>query len=301
MESSANNIKIGAVLVLYNPDAIVVANCIQSLSTQVWRICIVDNSSADNSEKLLSHNNIIDYIPMYKNIGIAAAQNVGIKHLIDNGCDYILLTDQDSIIPQEAVRMLLTTYTDLKAQGIDVGGTGSYAYNKQTNKPYPYGVNFIREQGEKKAEGERVVQVSFLMNSISLFPVSFFHETGLMCEPLFIDGVDSEICWRATHLHGKQFFINENVKIMHLLGLGSRNMSTHTISITPPYRFFYQMRNYLWLSRCKYVPRKWIIYNGIKYLMKLVYYPLFMPPRIQYINNMYKGVIAGLNSKPKEL
>lgn len=75
-------------MVLYNPD-FEVTKALSSLASQVDQICVVDNSPSDHSEVLGGYESV-EYKPLLKNVGIAAAQNIGIRHFIDLGYDFVL-------------------------------------------------------------------------------------------------------------------------------------------------------------------------------------------------------------------
>lgn len=45
-------VKVGVVMVLYNPDFEVTKKALSSLASQVDQICVVDNSPSDHSEVL---------------------------------------------------------------------------------------------------------------------------------------------------------------------------------------------------------------------------------------------------------
>lgn len=287
--------KTGAVIVTYNiEDYNEFCKNLDSLAAQVSSVCIVDNSASDNGHIYKEYTNV-KYIPLLKNVGIAAAQNTGIQNFIDSGYDYIVFSDQDSRVPPHAIEQLVHTYLQLEEKGYKPGSVGSRAYNKQTQQPYPHSINFIKDF--TLSNGDAITEVTYTMNSISLISIKHFKQFGLMDEGLFIDGVDSEWCWRAGTEGGVRFYVNENVHIMHLLGLGNKTIGNRSFAITPPYRMFYQYRNYLWLSRRKYTPWKWIIHNGIKYLAKIFYYGIFSKDRVTYLRNILKGINKGLKQQ----
>ena len=279
--------KVIAIVVLYNDNTEEVASNVKRIAAQVDKVCLVDNSSIACPERFADIENAV-YLPQYQNKGIAAAQNIGLQYAIKQGADYVLFSDPDSQIPDQAVATLSNTYQRMAAKGYPVGGVGSTAYNRSTGSPYPLQSNLIQ-----RLLDEHVTEVTFLMNSISLIPTTLFSQVGLMDESLFIDGIDSEWCWRGAHRLGLRFFLDDNLHIMHQLGLGTRIIAGKERSITPPARFYYQFRNYLWLCRRDYVPRKWLLENGRKYIIKAVYYPIMASPRWSYLKNICKGIAAG--------
>lgn len=141
------------------------------------------------------------------NIGIAAAQNYGVRYAIENNFDYLFFLDQDSISPANIINELLLQYDYLCSNFMTVGAIGPRAFNRCENKEYRGNV----KKG-KKINNE-ITEVSELISSASLIAISNFEKVGLMDETLFIDGVDHEWCWRANLRMGGRFFYSRNYKI----------------------------------------------------------------------------------------
>lgn len=281
--------KVAAIIVLYNPDEDGLLQLVNAVLQQADCLCLVDNATCHSASEI--QNERVCYLNMGCNKGIAEAQNEAIRHILLKGnFDYILFGDQDSMIPSGAVKRLQQTFSALEEKGVKVGAVASKAYNKQTGTPYPY-----EPGGANQSVEANVVEVSYAMNSISLFRTEYFRTVGLMDETLFIDGVDSEICWRGT-LQGYRFFVDERVRIAHQLGLGCKTILGRELSISSPKRMFFQYRNYFILCRRKYTPVVWKRHNGCKYIIKLFFYPLFVSPRWEYINNMARGIWAGVRN-----
>lgn len=283
--------KITAIVVLYNDNTEEAANNIRMIARQVDKVYLVDNSSDDYSVCFQHITNAV-YLPQYQNKGIAAAQNIGLKAAIDDKADFVLFADPDTEIKSHAVDQLLNTYNKLEHHQYYAGGIGSIARNKKTQQPYPLRSNLLQEIPEMD-----VKEVTYTMNSISLYPTRLFQEVGYMDEKLFIDGVDSEFCWRATARKGFRFFLDNHVIIDHMLGMGTQTIGGKERSITPPFRMYYQYRNFLWLARRPYTPKKWLCENGWRYLVKMIYYPLFKSPRGAYIKYIAKGIKDGIKNR----
>ena len=56
-------VKVGAVVVLYNPNFDVTKKTLSSLASQVDQICVVDNSPSDHSEVLSGYESV-EYKPI---------------------------------------------------------------------------------------------------------------------------------------------------------------------------------------------------------------------------------------------
>lgn len=279
--------KVICVLVLYNPNINLLSKVISAILPQVDLLWISDNSTRPLSLNLDDFP-CIKYKKMPGNIGIAAAQNYGIKYAIDNNFDYLFFLDQDSISPKNIINELLKQYHFLDSNSVIVGAVGPRAFNRCENKEYQGSV----KKGKKI--NDELTEVSELISSASLIAVSNFKKAGLMDEELFIDGVDHEWCWRANSKMNGRFFIVETVKLSHHLGEGDRYFLWKKVPIPTPFRTYYQFRNYFILLRRDYVPTYWKVSNGIKYAIKMFYYPLCISPRLLYLKKIWIGIRDGI-------
>ena len=280
--------KIGCILVLYNPDWHITNKSISSIIDQVSSIYILDNSKVCTLAKEYKNSEKIIYHEMGGNKGIAAAQNVGMEYYVKHRYDYILYLDQDSIVEPNMVSCLLRQYTYLKQLGKKVGGIGPRPFNRLENKEYRGCIK------KGKAITDKITEVTELISSATLVPISVIKEVGYMETQLFIDGVDHEWCWRASFFFNYHFYIDEEVKLSHQLGEGDRFFLFKRITIPTPFRTYYRYRNYFILIRRNYVPLYWKLSNGFKYFIKIFYYPMMVSPRLQYLKNILGGIKAGL-------
>lgn len=289
-------VKVGAVVVLYNPDFDVTKRALSSLASQVDQICVVDNSPSDHSEVLSGYESV-EYKPLLKNVGIAAAQNIGIRYFIDLGYDFVIFSDQDSIAPEKVVSKLLENCQALQKEGIKMGAVGTRAINRQSGMPYEDKSKMIaRFSKDTFVNSSDLTEYYSVISSISMISRISLIDVGGFDEYLFIDAVDHEWCWRAWHKSQRRSFVVEDAKISHQLGEGDKKVASRSIAIASPFRVYYQFRNYLWLCRRDYVPGYWKKKNGVKYLVKLFYFPICVAPRVVYLKRIVQGVIDGLTS-----
>lgn len=281
--------KIGCVLVLYNPNIILLSEVLDSVINQVDFIFLSDNSTKNNSLGSYFENyDKVIYSKMPTNIGIAAAQNVGVKYFINQEIyTHIIFLDQDSIMEPDLVFKLLNDLNSLCLLHANVGGIGARPINRASNKKYKASIN----KGNKI--NDEITEVNELISSSSLIPIENFKTVGLFDESLFIDGVDHEWCWRAKK-NKLKFYISERTLLSHQLGEGDRFFLIRSVAIPTPFRIYYQFRNYFILVKRDYVPVYWKLSIGFKYCIKVFYFPLFVKPRIKYLKNILKGIRDGL-------
>lgn len=286
--------KIGALVVLYEPEYSLVMKMLDALSDQVDILCLVDNSRTTHEEWFDSLASSI-YVPNNDNLGIAAAQNIGIRILMENGCSHILFSDQDSIASDNTVSSLYSAASELQNSGISLATVGTVAINRRIGKKIPkrsISKGYVKV-GERKFE-----EVDYVRCSMSLTPVKSLETVGMMDEKLFIDGVDSEWCWRASR-YGLRTFLVDDAVIYHSLGQSDRRIGNKEITIPSSTRMYYQYRNFFDLSSRPYVPFCWKFKNGVKYLLKIPYYTITCKNGIVNIRHIFKGIKAGINEKYK--
>ena len=290
IKNSGTKKTIGCILILYNPDIDLIKAVTHSVVGQVDAVFIADNSAVSHHSlfELLGENAI--YRKMTGNIGIAAAQNEGIQYFQKEGFTHLFFLDQDSILTPGLVQQLVKDLESLEKKNILVGGISARPYNRESEKKYQASVT------KGKSYSDSLTEIGEIMNSASLISVNNFEKVGLFDESLFIDGVDHEWCWRAKSKKSLRFFISEKTKLSHFLGEGDRFFLFRKVAIPTPFRAYYQYRNYFILVRRDYVPTYWKFKNGIKYFIKLIYYPLFIKPRKEFRTAIFKGIKDGINA-----
>lgn len=93
---------IAAVVIWYNPNLEFQQN-VETYAKFLPKIYIVDNSDGDNAD-LASRIPNAEYIANRKNLGIAAALNIGCDKAMADGFSHVMTMDQDSQWEDEAIR-----------------------------------------------------------------------------------------------------------------------------------------------------------------------------------------------------
>ncbi len=285
-----------AVIVTYNPNLELLVKVMLCLQEQVGRIIVVDNGS-ENISHIESGigNSPNKLIKLSENKGIAYAQNQGITYAESRRAQYVLLMDQDTLLPEGAVAALYDKCKDLEKHGFKVGAIGCAYRDRPDGK-----INTIWKADGRKvqkqdvnSETDELIGVDFVIASGSLVPVSTLKEVGLMEENLFIDLVDIEWGLRAKAC-GYQSYQSLAHVMSHTLGNGRLNVFRKTISLHSPIRNYYAVRNSIFLARRRYIASAWRIYFVKRIFSYLIVFGLFSSQKKERLNFMIRGLVDGL-------
>lgn len=176
--------KVCAGIVTYNPNVDLFLQCFESVKKQVDKVYIFDNGSKNRAElqKLLKNENVTT-IYNSMNVGIAKALNVLCKRARDDGYDWILTMDQDSICDDDMV-VALYNHTGIESVGI-VAPRVEFRVNGEVIH-------------ETRNQGHDIEEVKACITSGSLTRIAAWRKIGGFDEWMFIDHVDNEFC---THLY----------------------------------------------------------------------------------------------------
>ncbi|MCC8069842.1 MAG: glycosyltransferase family 2 protein [Ruminococcus sp.] len=284
---------IGAVVILYNPDFERLFKGLQALIPQVHKVILVDNSEIDNSERLKDLNLLcknVKYIPLLKNTGIAAAQNVGIRILHTLNYKYVLFSDQDSIAPNNMVKKLVYSL-DLLQKHIPILAIAPLGIDKDTGRRYVH-TEGIHLEDEK--DGVKYWEVESVMSSFSLVPLKRFEQVGLFNEDLFIDLVENSWGFKANHNFGLKSILLPDITFDHELGTTVKVLGK-SLNISSPIRFYYQVRNVLWESKQPYSYMRWLRRAKKMLLPRTLFLLVFTKKRFSYLKYAVKGLIDGIS------
>lgn len=195
---------IAAGIVTYNPDLQRLTENVNAVLPQVDCLIIVDNASknVEQIKKTFGEDNKIRIIENDENKGIATALNQILQASVEEGAEWSLTLDGDSVVPEnmieqyekyldvENVAMIVPVIQDRKMQLIDVEeDTLTNAYDF----------------------------VDTAITSGTLMKNSIWQQLHGFEDKLFIDYVDFDYCMRVK-IAGYQILRVNSVKLLHELG-----------------------------------------------------------------------------------
>ncbi|MDN5114343.1 glycosyltransferase family 2 protein [Aliarcobacter butzleri] len=283
--------KIYSILVAYNPDLDELNQAVNRLKKQTDMVIVCNNSGYD----VKFEDEEVKVFNFGENLGIAKAQSIGMKWAFENGADFILQMDQDSIPNDDLVKKLLECYEKLTIKEYKIGLVGPQDYDKDTKE-----LNKARLKKGTFIDDTNYVSLEQTLSSGSLIPKCVYDIVGSMDDELFIDAVDNEYCWRIRK-NGFLIIKNNDALLAHKLGDGKQKiLGFLNVGVPSPIRHYYQIRNTLLLARRDYVPTYWKYSMLVKVVFKLFVYPFTLNrgfERFKYITKGIKDGILGRNGK----
>ena len=291
------NKKIAAIVVTFNPNFELLEKVIFSASEQVSKVYIVDNSVNDAVLEQLSEKEHLEIIANGCNEGIAKAINCGIEAARSDGFEYVLLLDQDSVIPEGMIARYSEIADNLTSKSLRFSALGP-RYRNPKNGSISRFVEFkwFRNVYKSAEKPQEVLSADFLISSGSFYKIDVFDEVGFMDERFFIDHVDTEWFLRAKSL-GFTAYGAWDVVMNHFLGerevrlwlLRWRNQPIHK-----PFRLYYITRNSLLMYRMSHVPLNWISSDILRLVRLFFMYLIFSDPRLKSLSWMARGFVDGI-------
>lgn len=221
--------------------------CLESLQKQTYRnfeIILLDDASTNDSvqqlQKHLTENTV--FLPQEANSGFAAVNNVGMRRALADGCDWVLLLNNDTVVapdfletllretPARAVSCPKMLFLDPPDEIWFAGGELDRATGK------------VKHLGGHEKDGPAFAekkQVSFITFCCVLLPRQVVEEVGFLDETLFMYCEDVDYCIRLADA-GVPLWLLPDARIWHKAGGSAGGM----LSV------YYITRNTLYLT-CK--------------------------------------------------
>lgn len=296
-----------AVIVTYNPDLAILEELLTALLRQVAMAVVVDNGSSNSTSDRLEQQRQLgsfELITLEENLGLAAAQNRGIRRARELGCTHVLLLDQDSIPAANMVARLLAAEEECITRGERVGVVGPRFIDPVTGaETWFHGRGALRYR-YLRCSGEgtgTVVRADLLIASGMLIRCDVLDEVGAMDETLFIDLVDTEWCLRAAASGYGVFGVCDAV-MQH--SIGSHTVTAPgkvgrraTFPVHKPLRYYYMFRNSVLLTINPSIPTWWKLNNAMELLFLLMLLPIAADRRLASLKMILRGLVDGFRGK----
>jgi rhamnosyltransferase len=265
---------------------------IAAVVRQVGDVVVIDNASSDAADLAeLAAGYDVEIVRQASNLGLSAAQNVGIAWARQRGAEYALLLDQDSVPASDMVERLLDGLQRARSANLRVAALGPRFRDSRDGQDFPFiEVHFPSSKKLWCDAGGSDIVTDFLISSGSLIPLAVLDDVGGMEEGLFIDNIDMEWCFRARS-RGYVLIGVCSALMAHELGedraalFGGYQQVVHS-----PTRLYFIMRNRVLLYRRPYTPRTWIAQDLLRLPLKFAIFSVLVAPRLRNARFMLRGL-----------
>jgi rhamnosyltransferase len=288
-----------AVVVAYRPDPESLHRLLASLDGQVDAALVVDNTEREHLGAVIPDRpGVVQLLRPGGNLGLAAAQNLGIAWARERGYGYVLFLDQDSEPTPGMVRRLLAAFVPPTGNPpIAAVGPRFRDDREQHDAPFVRVAFPMNRKLVCHAPGQ-LVTPDFLISSGMLVPMHVLDAVGVMDAGLFIDNVDLEWCFRARARGYVLRGVGDAV-MRHRLGDARRKMpfGLRQIVVHGPSRLYYIFRNRVLLYSMSHTPRLWVAQDVPRALVKLLLFGVLIGPRLTHWRYMLRGVLDGVRGR----
>lgn len=268
--------------------------CLNSICEQDYEnidVILVDNGSEDGSfSRLLSKFDVYG-VKLSENTGFPAGNNVGIRAAIDQGTDYILLLNNDTILPSgDTVRNLIKSAASRDNLGIlsplilHYPETEKVWFANGSINPIT-GENIHTHRGKDIDEVElpNTIENDRVTGCAMLVPTNIFEEVGFLDPKYFLLESDTDFSLRVQNA-GYQLLTDTSIKIYHKVSASSGpQFSLSYYSSRNRWRLINKLSNF-------YPTANIFFLLGLARAVKR----RVQTRNFQYITDLFKGVCDGI-------
>ncbi len=206
--------------------------CLKSLQSQSQpaQIIVVDNGSSDGSSEYIAENfPQAELVRLDENTGFTGGVNRGIERAVENGCEFVVLFNNDAIADRDWLKNLLAAAKKYPGAGI-VTGKFMLSDKKHIDSTGDllsiYGISFPRGRGElDKGQYDKAGFIFGATGGASLYRIKMLKQIGLFDEDFFAYFEDADISFRAQS-NGWKVYYEPKAVAYHKLGATSSKMGS---------------------------------------------------------------------------
>lgn len=202
-----------------------------------YKILLVDNNSDDDEGNRLrqKYNGRVEVLINNKNVGFCGGNNVGIRHALRHGTDYVLLINNDVEVEPNFLQELVNILNENPDIGV-VGPKIVLYYYRTSLDSIGGHVNFWTATGKlyKKSYTNVRSDLNFVSGCCMLLRKDVFEDIGFFNEDYFSYWEETDLCLRAKKA-GWQIACNPHSVIYHKVGKANKYLSNKYI--------YYMLRN----------------------------------------------------------
>lgn len=283
-----------AIVVTYFPQDKQILALLEALSSQCDLIVIVANSpSSESLKEIASSSPGHHLIENHTNVGLAAAQNQGVRVARTMGAGWLLFFDQDSVPNSDHVEKLVIAHESLLSQGHHVAAIGPRLWDTLAASYWPFHVvDWWRLREISTPSVDHCAPLPYVVSSGSLLRMSVFDDVGDFDESLFIDNIDVEWGLRAAN-KGYQSFGYFDLVMQHTIGDRQIRFLGKIHPLHSQQRHYFMFRSSIRLMKLKHVPTKWKLNELLRIIPRLLVYSAFSDKPVRHLCAGILGIVDG--------
>jgi len=227
--------KIGVVTVTYNSDKVLqpFLSDLFAQSFHNFNLYVIDNASEDKTLKILDdlNDNRVNQIRNQSNIGVAAANNIGIKKALEDKCSHILILNNDIEFSNSLFKDMLVSIKKENCSMI----TPKIMYHsdkdiiwyagggfKKSNGYLPYHTGFNENI---KNNNYQSLYVDYASTCCLLIKKDVFETIGYMDEKYFVYFDDTDFLFRVKKEGVHKIYYDSQITLFHKVGSLTKSLT----------------------------------------------------------------------------
>ena len=227
--------KIGVVTVTYNSDKVLqpFLSDLFAQSFHNFNLYVIDNASEDKTLKILDdlNDNRVNQIRNHSNIGVAAANNIGIKKALEDKCSHILILNNDIEFPNSLFKDMLVSIKKENCSMI----TPKIMYHSDKDIIWYAGGGFKKSNGylpfhtgfneNIKNNNYQSLYVDYASTCCLLIKKDVFETIGYMDEKYFVYFDDTDFLFRVKKEGVHKIYYDSQITLFHKVGSLTKSLT----------------------------------------------------------------------------
>ena len=190
-----------------------------------YEVVVVDNGSTDGSDRAVAERfPQVARVRTEINLGPAGGANLGIRHALDRGFDYVLILNNDIEVASDLLSEMVRLAESAPRIGI-VGPKAYYYWDRRriwaAGGRLTFRESVTRERGSgelDRGQYDRDVEIGYVNGCAQLVKRQVFEEVGLW-DPIFhLSFEDADFCFRARRA-GWQCWYAHRARLWHMVSV----------------------------------------------------------------------------------
>ena len=220
--------KIGLVTITYNSEEFLrpFLNCVIKQTYSNFILYVIDNASVDGTLFILENESEtrLKVIKNAGNLGVAKANNQGIRRAMLDGCDQVLIINNDVEFESSLIEKLIKIQIENKCSLV----SPKMMYYHNPNHIWYAGSWFIKKKGYlplhrgmmelDKGQYDRTINVEYAPTCCLLAKKEVFQDIGLMDEKYFVYFDDTDFSFRVWKDGRHKIIYYPHIDFYHKVG-----------------------------------------------------------------------------------